>query len=50
MTLQKPSVILLQHNENKIAEVYQPIRKTLKASTEVGVPQMLSARDGRVLL
>ncbi|CAG5136390.1 unnamed protein product, partial [Candidula unifasciata] len=32
-------------NENKIAEVYQPIRRTLVAKTNVDVPQILAARD-----
>ncbi|XP_060558330.1 protein FAM98A-like [Ruditapes philippinarum] len=34
-----------KQNENKIGEVYQPIRKILKSTTVIGVPQILSARD-----
>jgi len=33
--------------ENQIAEAYQPIRKLLKPTSEVGVPQILAARDGK---
>ncbi|XP_046561964.1 protein FAM98A-like [Haliotis rubra] len=34
-----------RHNEDKIARVYQPIRKQLSSKTNVGVPQILAARD-----
>ncbi|KAL3874620.1 hypothetical protein ACJMK2_037607 [Sinanodonta woodiana] len=34
-----------KEKENKIAEVYQPIRRALSQVPEVGIPQILSARD-----
>ncbi|XP_071080834.1 protein FAM98B-like [Haliotis cracherodii] len=34
-----------KHNEDKIAKVYQPIRKQLVSKTNIGVPQILAARD-----
>ncbi|XP_059171362.1 protein FAM98A-like [Physella acuta] len=36
---------LAKNKENKIAEVYQPIRKILISKTDVGIPQILAARD-----
>ncbi|RUS69331.1 hypothetical protein EGW08_022906 [Elysia chlorotica] len=34
-----------KNNENQIAQAYQPIRSLLVAKTNVGVPQILAARD-----
>ena len=42
--------LVFQQNENKIAEMYQPVRRSLKQVEEVGVPQILSARDGKAIL
>ena len=36
----------VQNNLNQIAQVYQPIRSILVAKTDIGVPQILAARDG----
>lgn len=34
-----------KQHENKIAEVYQPIRRSLQQTTQVGTPEILAARD-----
>ena len=39
-------LLFWQKNEDKIAEVYQPIRRSVKQTTQVGVPEILAARDG----
>ena len=40
-------VCFLQHNQDKIAQVYQPIRQKLLAKTQIGIPEILAARDGK---
>lgn len=36
-----------QKRENEIAAVYQPVRKLLKASCDLSVADILSAREGK---
>ena len=40
-------VCFVQHNQDKIAQVYQPIRQKLLAKTQIGIPEILAARDGK---
>lgn len=39
--------LTLQKRENEIAAVYQPVRKLLKASCDLSVADILSAREGK---
>lgn len=38
----------LQKMEDKVAAVYQPIRKQLSTSADVNIEHLLAAREGRI--
>ena len=42
-------LIFLKQNENSMESVYQPIRRTLSAKSNVDLHHLLAAREGRSL-